>query len=328
MAVGKTLKETREEKGITIEEASKETKIRKKYILALENDEFNKIPGQVYQKAFLKTYADFLGIDKDNILEEYQLDQQLSGVEEESLGRSKRRSKKNKKATFFNLVSRITGKAMIIILIILLLAGVVGYNLIIMDSSNGNNNLIETEEVEQTVEDEEENLDSSTDELLLESESNQDIENNSNDSETEGNNNNLLETGIDPTDLSGDSVQLGEEIVVDLEDEEDLAEISEQEIEAENEENEENEEPAENQIEDTPSYFNVIASGESWVRVTVDGETEFEGIINDGDILEYQPDEEVQIRVGNAAAISVEYGEEVVGPLGGSGQVVEETFQL
>ncbi len=59
MAVGKTLKEIREEKGITVEEASKETKIRKKYILALENDEFNKIPGRVYEKAFLKTYADF-----------------------------------------------------------------------------------------------------------------------------------------------------------------------------------------------------------------------------------------------------------------------------
>ena len=328
MAVGKTLKETREEKGITIEKASKETKIRKKYILALENDEFDKIPGQVYQKAFLKTYADFLGINKENILEEYQLDQQLSGVEEESLGRSKRRSKKNKKATFFNFVSRITGKAMIIILIVLLLGGVVGYNLIIMDSDNGNNNLTETEEVEQTVEDEGENADDSAGELLLESEANVDTGNDSNESETDENSDNLLETGIDPTDLSDESIQLGEEMVVDLEDEEDLAEISEQELVEENGENGETEEPAENEIEDTPSYFNVIASGESWVRVIVDGDTVFEGIINDGDILEYEPDDEVQIRVGNAAAISVEYGEEVVGPLGGSGQVIEETFQL
>ncbi|MFN2362671.1 MAG: helix-turn-helix domain-containing protein, partial [Halarsenatibacteraceae bacterium] len=209
MAVGKTLKETREEKGITIEEASKETKIRKKYILALENDEFNKITGQVYQKAFLKTYADFLGLDQDNILEEYQLDQQISGVEEESLGRSKRRSKKNKKATFFNLVSRITGKAMIIILIILLLGGIVGYNLIIMDSNNGNNNLIETEEVEQPVEDEGENGDDLIGDLNLDSDANRESDNSSDGTETEDNSDNLLETGIDPTDLSNESIQLG-----------------------------------------------------------------------------------------------------------------------
>ncbi|MGM0414555.1 MAG: helix-turn-helix domain-containing protein, partial [Bacillota bacterium] len=153
MAVGKTLKETRKEKGISIEEASKETKIRKKYILALENDEFSKIPGKVYQKAFLKTYADYLGIEKDNILEEYQLDQQLNGVEEESLGR-KRRSKKNKKTTFFNFISKITGKAMIIVIIILLLGGVIGYNLLVMNGDNGGNENNGLAEVEQEIEEE------------------------------------------------------------------------------------------------------------------------------------------------------------------------------
>lgn len=323
MAVGKTLKETRKEKGISIEEASKETKIRKKYILALENDEFSKIPGKVYQKAFLKTYADYLGIEKDNILEEYQLDQQLNGVEEESLGR-KRRSKKNKKTTFFNFISKITGKAMIIVIIILLLGGIIGYNLLVMNGDNGGNENNGLAEVEQEIEEEVTNEEDSAENLL-----NEEAEN---DSENEENSDNLLETGIDPTDLDDDSMDLDEETVVDLEDEEELAEISEQEPEedqnGETEEAEAPEEIAENENEDSSSYFNIIASGESWIRVVVDGETEFEGIINDGDILEYESVAEVQLRVGNAAAISVEYGEEEVGPLGGSGQVVEETFQL
>lgn len=337
MAVGKTLKETRKEKGISIEEASKETKIRKKYILALENDEFSKIPGKVYQKAFLKTYADYLGIEKDNILEEYQLDQQLNGVEEESLGR-KRRSKKNKKTTFFNFISKITGKAMIIIIIILLLGGVIGYNLLVMNGDNGGNENNGLAEVEQEIEEEVTNEEDSAENLLNE-EAENDSENEETeneeaetDSETEENSDNLLETGIDPTDLDDDSMDLDEETVVDLEDEEDIAEISEQEPEedqnGEANEAEAPEETAENENEDSSSYFNIIASGESWIRVVVDGETEFEGIINDGDILEYESVAEVQLRVGNAAAISVEYGEEEVGPLGGSGQVVEETFQL
>ena len=318
MAVGKTLKEIREELGITIEEASKETKIRKKYILALENDEFSKIPGRVYEKAFLKTYADFLGIDKDKILDEYQLDQQLDGVEEESLGR-KRRTKKNKKSTIFNFLSMITGKAMIIILIILLFGGVVGYNLLIMNGTNGNNGFTE---VDEQIEEEVIDQDDSVDELYLATEDDEE----ENDSEPEIDSDNLLETGIDPADLDDDGIQPDNETIIDLEDEVDLAEISEQ--EAVEEESEEAEDSAENDIEESPSFFNVIATGESWIRVVVDGETEFEGIINDGDILEYEPDSEVLIRVGNAAAISVEYGEEEVGPLGGSGQVVEETFQL
>ena len=323
MAVGKTLKEIREEKGITIEEASKETKIRKKYILALENDEFSKIPGRVYEKAFLKTYADYLGIDKEEILNEYQLDQQLDGVEEESIGR-KRRTKKNKKSTLFNFLSMITGKAMIIILIILLFGGVVGYNLLIMNGNNGNNGFTEVEEqVEEEVIDE----DDSVDEIYLATEDNE-VEN---DSEPDLDSDNLLETGIDPTDLDDDGIQPDDETIIDLEDEVDLAEISEQEAEVDEngeDENGEADDSDENDLEEAPSYFNVIATGESWIRVVVDGETQFEGIINDGDILEYEPDSEVVIRVGNAAAISVEYGEEEVGPLGGSGQVVEETFQL
>jgi len=315
LAVGKTLKETRKEKGLTIEEASKSTKIRKKYILALENDDFSKIPGKVYEKAFLKTYASYLGIDKDEILEEYQLDQQLTGVEEESLGR-KRRTKKSKKTTIFNLLSRVTGKVMIILLIIILFGGVVGYNLLVMN--NGDNGFTE---VDQQIEEEVIDEDDSVDELYLVTEDDEDDE-----GESDADSDNLLETGIDPTDLDDDSIQPDEETIVDLEDEVDIAEISEQEdLE---EDNGESEESADDEIDETPSFFNVIATGESWIRVVVDGETEFEGIINDGDILEYEPDSEVLIRVGNAAAISVEYGEEEVGPLGGSGQVVEETFQL
>ena len=316
MAAGKTLKETREEKGITIEEASKATKIRKKYILALENDDFSKIPGKVYEKAFLKTYASYLEIDQDKILDEYQLDQQLDGVEEENLGR-KRRTKKNKKASIFNLISRITGKVMIIILIIILFGGVVGYNLLVMNDNNSDNGFTE---VDEQIEEEAIDENDAVDELYLITEDDEEDEDNS---EAEVDSDNLLETGIDPTDLDDDSIQPDEETIVDLEDEVDIAEISEQEAIEEDEE-----ESAENEVEETLSYFNVIASGESWIRVIVDGETEFEGIINDGDILEYEPDSEVQIRVGNAAAISVEYGEEEVGPLGGSGQVVEETFQL
>lgn len=65
MEIGKTLKEKRIEKGFTLNDVEEATKIRSKYLKALEIECFNDLPGHVYGKAFLRTYARFLGIDSD-----------------------------------------------------------------------------------------------------------------------------------------------------------------------------------------------------------------------------------------------------------------------
>jgi len=65
------LRTAREEKGITLTEVETETKIRRKYILALENEEFDVLPGKVYVKGFIRNYARFLGVDGDALVKEY-----------------------------------------------------------------------------------------------------------------------------------------------------------------------------------------------------------------------------------------------------------------
>ena len=69
--LGKKLKEAREEKGLSLRDVEEATKIRKKYLQALENENFDVIPGKTYARGFLKNYSNFLSLDTNALLEEF-----------------------------------------------------------------------------------------------------------------------------------------------------------------------------------------------------------------------------------------------------------------
>jgi cytoskeleton protein RodZ len=80
--IGSTLREARMRARIDISEIETETKIRAKYLRALENEEWDLLPGPTYVKSFLRTYADALGLDGKLLIEEYKLrHERLSDVE-------------------------------------------------------------------------------------------------------------------------------------------------------------------------------------------------------------------------------------------------------
>jgi cytoskeleton protein RodZ len=70
--IGSTLRESRMRARIDISEVEVGTKIRAKYLRALENEEWDLLPGPVYVKSFLKTYGDFLGLDSRLLVDEYK----------------------------------------------------------------------------------------------------------------------------------------------------------------------------------------------------------------------------------------------------------------
>src|SRR4051794_40495137 len=57
---------------IDIADVEAATKIRAKYLRALENEEFGLLPGNTFVKTFLRTYAEYLGLDPQLLLEEYR----------------------------------------------------------------------------------------------------------------------------------------------------------------------------------------------------------------------------------------------------------------
>jgi cytoskeleton protein RodZ len=80
--IGATLREARMRARIDISEIEFQTKIRAKYLRALENEEWDLLPGPTYVKSFLRTYADALGLDGKRLVEEYKLQhERLSDVE-------------------------------------------------------------------------------------------------------------------------------------------------------------------------------------------------------------------------------------------------------
>jgi len=70
--IGETLRSAREEQGKSIAEAATATRIRSSYIEALEQERFDELGGSVYAKGFLRSYASFLGLDPEPLLEDYR----------------------------------------------------------------------------------------------------------------------------------------------------------------------------------------------------------------------------------------------------------------
>jgi hypothetical protein len=69
--IGNSLHEARVRQSVTLQAAEIGTKIRAKYLKALEEEQFDALPAQTYVKGFLRTYADFLGLDGQLYVDEY-----------------------------------------------------------------------------------------------------------------------------------------------------------------------------------------------------------------------------------------------------------------
>jgi cytoskeletal protein RodZ len=72
MKIGEILKTERESRGLSLTDIEEKTKIRAKYLQALEEENYNEIPGEAYCMGFLRNYARFLDIDPNPLLYQYR----------------------------------------------------------------------------------------------------------------------------------------------------------------------------------------------------------------------------------------------------------------
>ncbi|HEY1688321.1 MAG TPA: helix-turn-helix domain-containing protein [Solirubrobacteraceae bacterium] len=80
--IGATLREARMHARIDLSEIEAKTKIRARYLRALENEEWDVLPGPTFIKSFLRTYAEALGLDAKALVEEYRLHNEQPGEAE------------------------------------------------------------------------------------------------------------------------------------------------------------------------------------------------------------------------------------------------------
>src|SRR3954447_15153198 len=95
--IGAALREARTRARIEIAQMEAQTKIRAKYLRALENEEWELLPGPTYVKSFLKTYGDMLGLDGRQLVadfkrehEPFQLEGDIGQLSKHSGGRMNR----------------------------------------------------------------------------------------------------------------------------------------------------------------------------------------------------------------------------------------------
>ena len=70
--IGNTLREARVRRNLTLQQVEEDTKIRVRYVQAMENEDFDVMPGATYVRGFLRTYSEYLSLDPDVIVDEYR----------------------------------------------------------------------------------------------------------------------------------------------------------------------------------------------------------------------------------------------------------------
>ena len=69
--LGEKLRAARESRGISISEVAEQTRIAPMYIECIENDNYKPLPGGIFNKGFVKSYARFIGVDEHEALQDY-----------------------------------------------------------------------------------------------------------------------------------------------------------------------------------------------------------------------------------------------------------------
>jgi len=118
---GETLKRERELRQISLREIAEATKINLRYLDALERDDFRHLPGGVFNKGFVRAYAQFIGIDPEAMVTAYldEENRQQSRAARASVGTT---NTPEAEAPTRSLVGRLWFVALVVILLVVVLA--------------------------------------------------------------------------------------------------------------------------------------------------------------------------------------------------------------
>src|SRR6185369_969342 len=70
-SIGEKLRLERETRGIALREISEHTRISMRYLEAIEGDDYQRLPGGIFNRSFIRAYAKFIGYDEHTAMEDY-----------------------------------------------------------------------------------------------------------------------------------------------------------------------------------------------------------------------------------------------------------------
>ncbi len=147
--IGEKLKEARKAKGYTLDDLQQMTKIQKRYLIAIEEGNYDVMPGKFYARAFIKQYADTVGLNGDQLLEEYTDAVPHTHDEDyvEKVSTDQTRSGKNTENVLLTKIQNYLPTILIGLLAVAIVAAI--YFAVIKTNNQGNEDMItkESEEI-------------------------------------------------------------------------------------------------------------------------------------------------------------------------------------
>jgi len=276
--IGDRLKEARKAKGYTLDDLQQKTKIQKRYLIAVEEGNLDVLPGNFYARAFIKQYADSVGLNGDDLIKEHMeaLPQSNSNAYSKNVQKTQTRSK-SKNSGFLATLKDSLPTLLIVLLVIAIIFAI--YLAITTGSDPEGDSFINEDDASEVIEvddnDEASNEQSGeTEDEEAASEQTEDEEA-ANEEETEeaASDQELTLTEVSSSEASTIYTVSGDR-------------------------------PAEQQIVLTAE------GGQSWSSITIDGDTA-QGLIADGETLSAPVEDTVSsiyIIVGNASVTTIELG--------------------
>lgn len=126
--VGQKLKAARIEKGLTIDDLQQKTKIQKRYLIAIEEGQFDQLPGDFYVRAFVKQYSEEVGLDSNELLNEYDASlksDEAAIVENESINNQTRKSR-DEEDPRMEMIKKYLPQGIVILLVVVILGAIFG----------------------------------------------------------------------------------------------------------------------------------------------------------------------------------------------------------
>lgn len=278
--IGDKLKEARQSQGYTLDDLQQMTKIQKRYLIAVEEGNLDVLPGNFYARAFIKQYADSVGLNGEELIKEHM--DSLPQVSETTYSKgvdSKQTRSKNKSSGFLATIQDSLPTILIVLLVIAIIFAI--YLAVTFGGGNGDSDsFIQGDDASEIVE-----VDDNGEES---------------DEEADTDDENTEDQASDSEDIDNDESE-------DADSEED--ESAEQTVE---ESGGTGNSTVYTIQGDHPTEQVLTLSaegGSSWVSIEVDGTMTEQGLIDDGQSLSVDFDDtvsEIALVIGNASATLVE----------------------
>ena len=295
--IGDTLREARERQNLSIKDIEKGTSIRALYIEAIEKGEFDKLPGNAYTKGFIRNYANFLKLDADACVRQYNEENNPEEVAaKEAAKRAEEAAEAEQQAAY---EKREAAKSRS------------------HSGLFGSSHRSESPKPERAAAPRQEAPRVSVSDFESRVESSHHRQ--------------TLFMGI----IAVLVIAAGAYFLFGSDDETTASKQPQTKVTTQAKKPAP--EPAQQQaaakpVEEKKQYTDVQVSAKfterCWVSVKADGKTIFEGTIDEGTSKDWKAEKELKITAGNAAAVTLTYNGEDKGVLGGEGEVVEKTYAL